>query len=99
MRDNAEVPDARDPKGGREPAQAHRIRPGDLAGARPAGTRVDEERSGARRRGLSRPPAQTWTSDRPEDRAEGECPTPAHAVARKTLGPPQRSLACAQVAG
>ena len=31
--------------------------------------------------------------------AEGERPTATHAVVRKTLRPPQRSLACAQVAG
>ncbi len=58
-----------------------------------------QERSGTRRRGLSRPPAQAWTSDRPEGRAEGERAAVACAGARKILHPPQRSLACTQVAG
>src|SRR6266404_8926205 len=49
---------------GRCAAQARGIRCGDLAGARPARARVDEDVPGARRRGLSRPVAQTWAADR-----------------------------------
>src|SRR5262245_57417446 len=71
---------------GRCAAQARGIRCRDLAGARPARARVDEDLPGARRRGLSRPVAQTWAPDRFEGGAAPERAFRAARVGTRTPG-------------